>query len=180
MSFADISNPAFFNAFSNAGSGLINLNPNERRPALPAMNDLPEPGPPAKNTALNIAGSFGPSGRMSIACSHKSASTAFLVPLVKKELTRANPHCTLSCDSLGVISYSSNPLSNTSCIISKGISFRLAFCINDSFALSSKSHVLDLGPDCLGTVTLNSLPVRITLPPCFDANANAFNWVLNI
>ena len=61
ISSGSVVNPAFFNPFSNASSELINLKPNAFKEVLPTTNDLPEPGPPARNTALNIAGSFTPS-----------------------------------------------------------------------------------------------------------------------
>ena len=49
---------------NSTSSGIVRYggpNPSAGSPVLPTMNDLPEPGPPAKNTALKIAGSLTPS-----------------------------------------------------------------------------------------------------------------------
>ena len=42
-------------------SELTNFIPNEVSAVLPTINDLPDPGPPARNTALKIDGSLRPS-----------------------------------------------------------------------------------------------------------------------
>ena len=63
-----ISRPAFFSAFSNAVSLLTTRKPKEVSPVFPTINVLPDPGPPARNIALNIAGSFTPSS-ISFICS---------------------------------------------------------------------------------------------------------------
>ena len=70
---------SFLMAISNAVSELTILKPNPVRPVCPTMKDLPDPGPPARKTALKMAGSLIPSS--SSGMSTKSAKVFSIVRL---------------------------------------------------------------------------------------------------